>query len=152
LIEDPAPDRGCKSKDSLEMWRRATRNWLARILDFPPWPYEEQAVEMGEVDSAVVANGFVSVIRKHVRYGQAWKSTDKIPAYLFLPPGYSPENRYPAVFVQHGHPAHERPCGKDATGVQWKSAYHAVALYLAQNGFITLTSDAQTFNELGGSS
>jgi hypothetical protein len=80
------------------------------------------------------------VTRRLVSYPSLVDQT-RIPAYLFFPPGFSASRSYPGVLVMHGHFAE----AKDGSGVDWDKPMHAIALYLAQNGFVTLAPDTRTW-------
>ncbi|HEX3694200.1 MAG TPA: hypothetical protein VH374_02330 [Polyangia bacterium] len=64
-----------------------------------------------------------------------------IPAYVFFPPGFSSDGVFPGALVVHGHFTE----AKEGLGVQWDSALHAIGLYLAQQGFVTLAPDTRTW-------
>jgi dienelactone hydrolase len=121
-------------------WKAAVQNWLLRQFDIPPPPspsYLQPVTPTRDAADVVVDGG---VTRRLLGYPSLVDGT-KIPAYLFLPPGFKSSSSYPGVLVVHGHFS----AAKDGSGVNWDAEMHAVALYLAQNGFVTLAPDTRTW-------
>ena len=120
-----------------EMWRRAVRNWLWRILNLPTSgppsvPYSSDPPEIVE--------GGVKRIKIH--YISAEGDGHHGSAYLLFPRDYQPSGSYPAAIVLHGHAS-----GKDVTARDWGSDHRAAALYLAQQGVIVIAPDTPSFGE-----
>jgi dienelactone hydrolase len=123
----------------LATWQAAMRNWLRRIFNLPVNQSFLTAPAVTTLESVTVEGG---VTRKKLTYPSPVDGF-AMSTYLFLPANYQPTGSFPAVIVTHGHSAD----GKTGPSADWQSPYHATALYLAQNGFVTLAPDTRAFNE-----
>ncbi|HKW83375.1 MAG TPA: hypothetical protein VJN68_06435, partial [Burkholderiaceae bacterium] len=119
-------------------WKAAVRNWLLRQFDVGiDQPYLNPVTVRDDATAITVEGG---VTRRLISYPSLVDGV-RIPAYLFLPPGFVASNTYRGALVMHGHFAE----AKDGLGVQWNSPLHAIGLYLAQQGFVTLAPDTRAF-------
>jgi len=119
-------------------WKAAVQNWLLRQFDVGiDKPYLNTVTVRDDATPVTVEGG---VTRRLISYPSLVDGT-RIPAYLFLPPGFSAANTYRGALVLHGH----FPEAKDGLGTQWNSPLHAIGLYLAQQGFVTLAPDTRAF-------
>jgi hypothetical protein len=119
-------------------WKAAIRNWLLRQFNVAPsLPYLNPVSVRTDAGPVTVEGG---VTRTLISYPSLVDGT-RIPAYLFFPPNFNPNLTYRGALVIHGH-FNE---AKDGLGVQWNSPLHAIGLYLAQQGFVTLAPDTRTW-------
>jgi hypothetical protein len=123
---------------SQSVWKAAVRNWLFRQLDVAPTNAYLNAVTVRDDASPTIVEG--GVTRRLVSYPSLVDGM-RIPAYLFLPKGFSASGTYRGALTLHGHFTE----AKEGLGVQWDSPLHAIALYLAQQGFVTLAPDTRTW-------
>ncbi len=125
------------SKTTQATWKAATRNWLSRQFNLP-LNRSYLNVPSVTVQSTETVDG--GVTRETVTYPSLVDGTP-IPAYIFFPPNFTKTKFYPGVLVTHGHFG----SAKDGAGADWGEAMHAVALYLAQNNYVTLAPDTRAF-------
>ncbi|HLY51630.1 MAG TPA: acetylxylan esterase, partial [Steroidobacteraceae bacterium] len=120
------------------MWIRATRNWMARILDVPVLGGRDytQLPRITRHDVTMTEG----VKRTRISY-QSMVDGRTLFAFLFEP-DVGAKRAVPAVLVTHGH-----GFDKNDTSVHWLNRAHATALYLAQQGAITLAPDTRTFGQ-----
>jgi hypothetical protein len=139
---DPEAPRGFLSlagSMTHQAWRRLARNWLARLHDLPVAEARPRPPTIQLVDVRTVEGG----VRRHkLRYAASVEG-QQIPAYLLFPPGYDERRSYPAALLLHGHFAD----GKEDFASLWDGPAHALALLLAQHGFVTLAPDTRGWGE-----
>lgn len=120
------------------MWQSATRNWLLRILNVPIDASFEKPPAF-TVDSTEHMGG--GVVQQRIHYVSPIDGHSSAPALLTFPPGFNPSGSFPAVLLTHGH----NNDSMFSPGRDWNSDNHAAALFLAQNGFITLAPEIISF-------
>jgi dipeptidyl aminopeptidase/acylaminoacyl peptidase len=70
-----------------------------------------------------------------------FRSTDslEIHAHLYLPAGYDPARRYPAVAYFHGGPRSQQVLGYNYIQIDYYQKHYALNQYLANQGYIVLS-------------
>jgi dienelactone hydrolase len=120
-------------------WARMMRQFLSRLFDLPPTRSYLQAPAYTVVERKVVEGG---VLREKIRYAGR-PGRRPMYAYLLQPPGHGPDKRAPGALLLHGHFAH----AKEGLATAWATPPHALALLLAQQGFVTLAPDTRGWGE-----